>query len=450
MMRRLARFSAIVLGLGGGVLPVQAMDLVGAYRLALANDANFLAAQASAEAAREAIPQARAGLLPSIGYSNNRSKNSTDQTTETALGPRESAYDYVGISRSLSLRQPLLRVDRMVQLSQAGSQVAAAEATLEKETQNLALRVSGAYFDVLLAKARLNSILAQKKAYAGQMANAERSFASGEATRTDIDEARSRFLLASAQEIEAESALLQMERSLAAVIGQPAKAGSLADVDERRIVFENDAGKGLDAWLAQAEEANPELRALRHNFEAAQAEVMRNRAQHLPTLDLVASKSYSSSDTNTSVGNTYRTDSIGLQLYVPIFSGGQTSSAVSQAVANQERVRQQMEAARRQLSVEIAKQYDAYYRGSMKVRAYEEARNAARQVLVSTRKGIQAGTRHTIDALNAEQSLANAEVELARSRIEFSMASLRLMAAAGDLGEKDVLRINGWLVTAQQ
>jgi outer membrane protein/protease secretion system outer membrane protein len=430
--------------------PVQALDLLGAYRLALTHDANFLAAQSATEATRELVPQAIAGLLPSIGYSKNRSKNSTEQTTETILGPRESAYDYVSLSKQLTLRQPLLRADRVVRLGQAESQVASAEATLEHETQNLALRVSGSYFDVLLANERLNSILAQKKAYAGQLANADRSFVAGEGSRTDIDEARARFLLVSAQEIEASSALFQMEKTLTAVIGKPVKGNELAAVDERKLVFAGDAGKGLDAWLAQAEETNPELKALRHDFEAAQAEVHRNRAQHLPTLDLVASKGYSSSETNTSVGSTYRTDSVGFQLYIPIFSGGQINSTVRQAVANQERVRQEMESARRKLSVEIAKQYDAYYRGSMKVKAYEEARNAARQVLVSVRKGMQAGVRNTVDILNAEQQVATAEVELARSRIEFSLASLRLAAAAGELTEKDVVRINGWLTAQAQ
>ncbi|GAB1392028.1 TolC family outer membrane protein [Rhodocyclaceae bacterium] len=426
-----------------------ALDLLGAYRLAVANDASYLAAQSTAEAARESIPQARAALLPAIGYSHSRSKNSTDQTTETVLGPRESSYEYDAISKSLNLRQPLLRVDRFLQLGQAEAQVAAAEATLEKETQNLAVRVSGAYFDVLLASERLNAVLAQKKAFAAQLDYAERSFRAGEGTRTDIDDARSRHLLAAAQEIELSSNLMQAERTLMAIIGQPVKAAELANVDETRLVFEDDPGKGLEGWLTQAEERNPELQSLRHNLEAAQAEVGKARAQHLPTLDLVASKSDSSNETNTSVGNTYRTSSIGLQLYIPIYSGGSVTSATRQAVANQEKIRQQMETARRQLGVEIAKQYHAYYHGALKVKAYDEARNAARQSLISTRKGQQAGTRNTVDILNAEKQLADAEVELARSRIEFSLASLRLMAAAGELTEKDVLRLNNWLAVAK-
>ena len=421
------------------------LDLLGAYRLALSNDANYLAAQSAAEAAREAVPQAISGLLPNIGYTAGRSKNTTESTTPSISGANTTTRDYEARNWSLSLRQPLLRVDRVIQLGQAESQVASAEATLEKETQTLALRVSSAYFDVLLAFEQLKSVQAQIKAYAAQLVNAERSLIGGEGTRTDIDEARARHLLAQAQEIDIKSVIDQRERTLASIIGQRVAAAALATLDEGRLVTEVAAPKDFEAWLTQAEETNPELRALRHNFEAAQADVNIARAQHLPTIDLVVSKSYSQSDSNQTIGSTYRTDSLGLQLNMPIFSGGRVTSATRQAVAEQERIRQQMEAARRQLGVEVAKQYDAYFRGALKVKAYEEARNAQRQLLVSTRKGLQAGTRNTIDVLNAEQQLATSEVELARTRVEFSLASLKLSAAAGELEEKDILRLNSWL-----
>ena len=421
------------------------LDLLGAYRLALSNDANYLAAQSAAEAAREAVPQAISGLLPNIGYAAGRSKNTTESSTPSFLGTNTATRDYDARNWSLSLRQPLLRVDRVIQLGQAESQVASAEATLEKETQTLALRVSSAYFDVLLAFEQLKSVQAQIKAYAAQLVNAERSLIGGEGTRTDIDEARARHLLAQAQEIDIKSVIDQRERTLASIIGQRVAAAALATLDEGRLVTEVAAPKDFEAWLTQAEETNPELRALRHNFEAAQADVNIARAQHLPTIDLVVSKSYSQSDSNQTIGSTYRTDSLGLQLNMPIFSGGRVTSATRQAVAEQERIRQQMEAARRQLGVEVAKQYDAYFRGALKVKAYEEARNAQRQLLVSTRKGLQAGTRNTIDVLNAEQQLATSEVELARTRVEFSLASLKLSAAAGELEEKDILRLNSWL-----
>lgn len=424
----------------------RSMDLLASYRMALANDATFLAAIATAEASREAIPQARAGLLPVISYSNSRSHNSTTQTSLTTLGANTRDYDYLGKSEALTLRQPLLRVDRVIQYNQAQAQVAAAEATLEKDTQGLAVRLASAYFTCLLSLERLEAILAQQVAYAGQQKLAERAFAAGEASRTDIDEARARLLVVAAQEIEARGAVEEAERTLATMLGKPVHALALA-----RLKMDNPAvkdlilSKPLNEWVQLAEDSNPELQSLRYTFEVAQAEINRSRAQHLPTADLVASHSYSNSENNTSVGNIYRTDSVGIQLSIPLFSGGHTSSTVRQAVANRERAQQQLEAALRQLRVNVTREFNALTRGEALIKANIEAAAAAQQVLISTRKGILAGTRNTIDALNAEQQLANARVEVARARIEFLLAALKLNAAAGILTEQDVARTNSWL-----
>jgi outer membrane protein TolC len=145
--RRLACAAAALLA-----NPVGAVDLLDVYRQALENDANFLAARANAEAAREAVPQARAGLLPNLSLSASRSKNYTDITQNTLLGRNASSFDYIAEGQNLTLRQPLYRRANMAQYRQAEAQVAGAEFTLDKERQTLALRVAGAYFDVLAAQ----------------------------------------------------------------------------------------------------------------------------------------------------------------------------------------------------------------------------------------------------------------------------------------------------------
>ena len=159
----------------------QAIDLIGAYRLALAADATYLAARATAEAAREALPQARAGLLPQISASAARGRNNTDQTSQGAV-PGETVtrhFDYPSTSASLNLRQPLVRLSNVASFFSAEAQVAVAEATLAQDAQAMALRVAGAYFETLVAREKLQSITIQKEAYAGQLAAAERSLAAG-------------------------------------------------------------------------------------------------------------------------------------------------------------------------------------------------------------------------------------------------------------------------------
>lgn len=426
-----------------------AFDLMDAYRLAVSGDANYLVARATAEAAREALPQARAGLLPQISASASRSRNDTEQTTQNALTGRDVSrqYDYTAKNASLNLRQPLLRLGSVANYFQAQAQVAGAEATLEKDTQVLALRVTSAYFDVLVAGERLDSVRSQKEAYAGQLVASERALAHGFGTRTDIDDARARFDMAAAQEIEAQHLWGVAERTLAGILNQRVQAATLARIDAQRLRLEPPSEK-LDAWIARAEEQNPELRAIRSNIEVAEREVDKGRAAHLPTLDLVASRSNSDSDSNTTIGTQYWTSSIGVQLNIPLYAGGQVNSAIRQARANLEKARQQYEAGRRQLEVEVAKEFGAVEQGVARVKALEQAQRSAEQALRSSRKGVEAGTRNSIDVLNALQQLSATRLELAQARTAYALGWLKLKAAAGMLGEQDVHEVNGWLAPA--
>jgi TolC family type I secretion outer membrane protein len=439
---------ASVLGIGLALAgAANAFDLMDAYRLALTNDANFQASRASADAAREALPQARAGLLPQISISASRSRNNTEQTSQSVLTGQDVSreYDYMAKSAVLSLRQPLFRMGNVAQYYQAEAQVASAEATLEKDTQQLAVRVAGAYFDALVARDKLESIRAQKEAYAGQLALAERALAAGFGTRTDIDEARARLDMANAQEIDAQRNLDVAERTLASILNQRVPAATLSRIDAQRLQLAGPQPATIDAWLAQAEELNPELNAIRANIEVAQREVDKGRAAHLPTLDLVASRSDSDSESNNTIGTRYQTSSIGVQLNIPLYAGGQVNSAIRQAQANLEKTRQQYEGGRRQLEVMVAKEYGGVEQGVARVKALEQALRSAEQALLSTRKGVQAGTRNSVDVLNALQQLASVRLDLAQARADYAMGRLRLKAAAGTLAETDVVEVNAWL-----
>lgn len=424
----------------------QALDLLEAYRLALAGDATFQAARATATAAREAVPQARAGLLPQISATASKSKNNTEQTSQNLLGQDVSRnYDYFAKNASLNLRQPLIRLGNLAHYYQAEAQVAAAEATLENDTQLLALRVASSYFDTLVAREKLDSIRIQKEAYAGQLAAAEHSLKAGFGTRTDIDDAQARYDLAVAQEIEARQQLRVMEKGLAGVVNQQIQAGQLARIDAERLQLEIPQPDNLETWITRAEENNHELRAIRHSIEVAERELDKGRAAHLPTLDLVASRTKSDSDSNNTIGTQYLTSSIGVQLTIPIFSGGQVNSAIRQAHANLEKARQQHEAGRRQINVVIAREFGAVEQGIARVKALEQALRSAQQALHSTRKGVQAGTRNSIDVLNALQQLANTQFQLAEARAQYMISRLKLKSAAGALSEQDIADVNRWL-----
>jgi TolC family type I secretion outer membrane protein len=222
----------------------------------------------------------------------------------------------------------------------------------------------------------------------------------------------------------------------------------LARIDATRLRLDLPQPRDLDAWLSLAEQQNPELRAILSNIEVAEREVDKARAAHLPTLDLVASRSLSDSADNSTYGSKYWTTSFGVQLNVPLYAGGQTSSAVRQAQANLERARQEYEGGRRQLEVEVAKEFGVVEQGVARVKALEQALRSAEQALLSSRKGVMAGTRNSVDVLNALQQLSSARLDLSKARSDYAIGRLKLKIAAGMLNEDDVIEVNSWLKPA--
>ena len=428
--------------------PVGAADLLGAYRQALENDANFLAARANAAAAREAVPQARAGLLPNLSFSASRSKNNTDITQNTILGPRTSQFDYFAEGQNLTLRQPLYRRANLAQYRQAEAQVAGADLTLDKERQNLATRVAGAYFDVLAAQDQLRFAAEQKKTYYEQWQRAVVMLDKGAGTRTDRDETKARYDGVVAQEIDAANAVDLAERTLASITGQPVAAAALAPLDERRLPLEAPTPASFDEWVALAENSNPELASLRYGIETYSQEVDKQRSGHLPTLDFIAQRSYSASETVSIIGSQYNTDLVGIQVSIPLFSGGAVLSAERQALAGLERARQQYEAGKRQMTLNLRREFNNVTQGIVKIRALEEAFKSAKLALASTEMGVNSGTRNTLDVLYARQQVFSAQRDLGKGRYDYVVARLRLKAAAGTLGEGDFELVNRWLIAA--
>jgi outer membrane protein TolC len=215
-------------------------------------------------------------------------------------------------------------------------------------------------------------------------------------------------------------------------------------VTERLPLHDGHLGNCSD-WQSRAEANSPQLLASIKTAEAARYEVHRVRAGHLPTIDLVALIGRSQSDTVTSIGQSYNTRQIGVQISVPLFSGGQTSSSDRQAVATHEKFLQQAETARRELLNNIGKEYDTVTQGAVKIRAAEQAFFAASKARSSTEKGVLAGTRNNIDVLNAQQQELSARINAMRSKYEFVSAWLRLNALAGGLSENQLETTSRWL-----
>jgi TolC family type I secretion outer membrane protein len=423
----------------------RADDLLGLYREAVIADATFLSIQADTSAQREVLPQARAQLLPSLSFSGTKSKNTTEQTSQSLVGPVTSERDYDSHNYVLSLRQPLFRPYNIAAYLQARSQLESADASLAWAVQDVAVRVGSAYFDALLAQSELDVNKAQQDAYAAQLAYAEKTFAAGYGTRTDIDEARSRLDLVRAQALELQYHLEYLQHALSTLVNRPLTP--LARLDPARLELTRPDPDNLEDWMQAAEAASPQLKSLRARVDAAEKEIWKTRSGHLPTVDLVAQRSKSESESNTSIGTAYDTKMVGVQVSIPIFSGGYVNSTVRQSLAELEKQQQQLEAARQSIRLEIRKEFDASSQGLRWIDAYEQAVRSAEQTLLSTKKGFQAGKRNSLDILNAEQSLAAAHRDLNRGRYQYIMARLRLLSLVGRLDDAEMLRFNSWLTS---
>ncbi|MDR2091735.1 MAG: TolC family outer membrane protein [Azoarcus sp.] len=431
----------------GGVMPVspaaRADDLLSLYREAVRADANYLAAQADAQARRELAPQALARLLPNLSFQGSNARNSVEQ--ETANRPKND-LDYRSSSLSLGVRQPLFRPAAYATWRQAQAQVVGAEATLQWAEQDVGTRIGTAYFDVLLAEAELKVTREQRDAYLTQLDYAQKAFQSGAGTRTDIDEARSQLDLAVAQTLDLQYQLKYAEDTLKSIIDRPIT--SLARLDPERIQLVAPDPARPEDWIQQAEEINPRLASLRAAVEAADKQINKALSGHLPTVDLLARRFRNKSDSINNSDTKNDGNMVGIEFDVPIFSGGETMSVVRQAKAELDKARQQLEVARREVGLEVRKEFDGVAQGVHWVAAYERAVQSAEQALLSTRKGFRAGTRTTLDILTAEQNLATARRDLDRGRYRYVLAHLKLLALVGRLGEEEIGRINGWLTAS--
>ncbi len=442
--RRLLPVAALLAGLS---LEAQAVDLLQSYQLALQNDARYQIARAETAAAREAAPQAQAQLLPNISLSLMRSDRSSDIWSPNMLGKMSyRRQDYLASNYAISLRQPIYRRYNFVLYEQAQAQVASAEATLDRNLQDMIARLTAAYFDALGAEDQLRLVQAQKTAYAAQLQAMQRRLQTGQGTRTDIDDAQARYDMALAQELEATQNIDQTRRQLQSIIKQPVK--QLAGLVPERIELIPPYPANPEEWVQRGEESNPELKSLRANIEAAEKEISKASSGHHPTLDLVAQRSRSTSDGETVINQEYLTTSVGLQLNIPLFAGGYNSSQVRQAEAGLERARSQYEGRRREIELSIRKEYQNVAQGVLKVRAQEQSERSARQAILSNQKGYQAGQRTLLDILNAEQQIMNVRRDLTAARLQYLIARIRLQGAVGTLNEDELTALNRWLDTS--
>ena len=417
-----------------------ANDLLQIYKEALVNDPQYRSAIAAKTAGQERSVQGRAGLLPTVSLSGGVSKSRTeiDPDVGSTVSNRSN-----GNSLTLSLNQPLFRLANWEQYEQGKLSVLVSDLQFAQAQQDLMLRVSQAYFDVLAAQNTLKTLQAQKIAVAEQLASAKRNFEVGTSTITDTHEAQSQYDLITAQELAGQGDLEVRRAALQQIIGKD--AGDLSSLKDGVQIGGPQPAQITD-WVTTAEKQNFNVAVSQLSLEIAQREIKKSRAGHFPTVDLSASTGRSNSGASASLpGNTSRPTTIGVSLNIPIFSGFATDSRVRESVALEDKSRNDYENARRAAAQAARQSYVGVVSGLSQIKAYEAAEISSQSALDSTKLGYQVGVRINIDVLNAQQKLSTTRQSLAKARYDSIMSGLRLKAAAGTLKEADLSEVNALL-----
>ena len=435
---------ALALAAALAASPAWSIDLLQAYQTAQARDATVRAARAAADSQRERLPQAQAQLRPNLSLSVGRNHNDLSRTQEnfarTLVTTQEQYYSF---NQALQLRQPLYRKPLWAGLLQAEQLVADADATLDRELNNLTVRVAGAYFEALLAQDQLELVLKQGEFTTVQLDQARKALKAGSGLRTDIDEAQARLDMNQAQQLEARQQVDYTLRQLESMLDQP--AGTLARVDPARLALAPPQPAALDAWVNLAEQSSPEIAALKARREAARFELDKAQGGHYPTLDAVVQVVRSASENVTTPQSSYINRSIGVQLNLPLYAGGYTSSVVRQAQAELIRADELLEATRRDLGLRLEREFRGVTEGVLKIRALERAVASAEQLLKSNRRSLEAGSRTLVDVLDAEQRLQGTRRDLMQARYVYLISMVRLQALSGADRDAAIELINGWL-----
>ena len=443
----LERSLAFALGalLAGHLSTALAEDLAQIYREAVANDPVLASARATWEATQEVVPQARAGLLPSVTLVGNANgehfyeKLHTDPSLSTTQNIPLANY-------TVSASQPLYRKQNLVALDQARQTVSQSDYVLASSRQDLIVRVTQAYLDVLLALFNIELTQSQKAAVSENLAQAKRNFEVGTATITDTNDAQAKYDQIVAQEIAARNDLDNKLATLRAIIGRaPTELKRFGG----RFAPQLPTPNTLDAWIDAAVRDNPQVRIAQANYDIAVLEVERQRAGHYPTVDLVASFNQGYAGATPSVGGSFsniandtRVGLVGVQLNMPLYLGGSIESRVRQAVSNQEKTRQDLEAARRSAQLSAQNAFNGVTSGVAQVGALEQAVRSAEVSYDSTKLGLEVGVRTNLDVLNQQQQVFQTRFNLAQAYYNFVINQFRLKQAVGTLSDADVDELN--------
>lgn len=437
------RKSLLVIACCAMVQPVMALDLMQSYELALRNDPIYRSATKDYEAGSENNSIGRAAILPKIGAAYNQNANrATQWGAQYTGGPQTSTnWSYPSNYSYVQLTQPLFSLDAFARWRQGAAQADFSQSKFIFNTQDMLIRVAQAYTDLLFAMDQYQFQVAERDAFLEQWNVAKKLNKGGEASMTDMLEAEASYQVSEAKVIDTKDAIENAKRKLDSITGENIKNTAEVVKLSPGFRFINMPNLKFEDWKEKALASNAELKAAEHNVEIAKQEYRKNHGAHYPVVNLIGALTTQQSNTVTSINNTTNQSYLGVQVNLPIFSGGEINARSSQAYANYEKAQADYDVTKDKLVTELRKQYDFVVSGKQKVQALTSAQESATQLVKAMRKSVMAGERINVDVLLAEKGLFNTRRDLAQTKYNYLVAYLKLNQLGGSLEVDDFQKV---------
>tara|TARA_R110001583_G_scaffold57547_2_gene172189 strand:+ start:35416 stop:36792 length:1377 start_codon:yes stop_codon:yes gene_type:complete len=432
----------------GGIITIlpqisYAENLVDLMKIASLQDSKYLSASHRYLADQEIIGQSRADLLPSLDfqYEYKRTDQTINDSDNAVFSSGSDKYDTT--TYGLSLTQSIFDYTRWQRYSQSKISANRAQVEFNFAKQEFLLRLSEGYFLVLERGDQLETVHSEKKAMSKHLEVSEKKRKSGLGRKEDVEEARSKYLNALSKEVELKSRLMDSWYALRESVGfMPARLSKLRSDFELQLPIPADP----DQWVIKSAKNNLELLAINLSLDEAKQEIKALRGGHYPTVDLIASAENTETDGSVFGGGSDIDEiNIMLQLTVPLYSGGKTSSKLRQGVEKRNSVMQDRNDKQR---IVERSAHDAYHRigeAIEQINALSQSVKAQQSLLKSRSSGYRAGQNSLLQVLDVEQDLSQAKQALTKARYNYVLNVLRLKFAVGDLLESDIEMINSWL-----
>lgn len=417
----------------------KALDLAEIYELAKSQDVQLMIAQSQLDSTRFSLPQVQSANRPQVNLSGHTTYNDTGNSSPQGSDDSRTSYGY-----SLSLTQSLYNSETTSQIDAVAANVRKAEAEYKAAEQDLIIRVTEAYFNILSAQDTVAFAEAEKNAIGRQLEQAKKRFEVGLIAITDVKEAQASYDASVASEISANNSLDNAREALQLIIGQNLDAPLSTIGNTVQLLIPQPADRNV--WIEQAQKNNLTLMSAEAGLQAASENRKVAQSGNKPTVNLVAS--YTDNEIDSDNSGNYNTDdlSLSLQLKMPLYTGGYTSSNIDQAEADFRTAQNNLMFQKRTVTQLTSTAYLAIVSGISQVNALEQALASSTAALEATQAGFDVGTRTSVEVLNSLRETYRSKRDYALARYSFLINTLKLKQAAGLLNDDDLTAINQWLV----